>query len=235
VTTVRVRFSKLGKVRWTSHRDVARIWERALRRAELPVAYTEGFSPRPRLAFGLALPTGHESLGEYLDVDLKQPVALDQLPERLSAMLPGGMECMAALDRPGGLRSLQQDVTACRWEIELEGVEQDAAAAAADAALCANELMVTRSRKGRDGVDDVRPAILALAIVGRGEAGAVVAAEVATQPRGLRPAELLEACFAGAEARRVVRTHQWIDSDGARREPVPVDATSFPHATRACA
>jgi radical SAM-linked protein len=235
VTTVRVRFSKLGKVRWTSHRDVARIWERALRRAELPVAYTEGFSPRPRLAFGLALPTGHESLAEYLDVDLKQPVAVDGLPERLSAVLPGGMECMGALDLAGGLRSLQQDVTACRWEIELEGVERDAAAAAADAALSARELIVTRTRKGRDGVDDVRPAILALAIVGLGEAGAVVAAEVATQPRGLRPAELLGACFAGVEARRVVRTHQWIDSDGARREPVPVDATSLPHALRACA
>ena len=65
---VRLRFSKLGKVRWTSHRDVARMWERALRRAEVRVAYSEGFSPRPKLAFGLALSTGHESLGEYLDV-----------------------------------------------------------------------------------------------------------------------------------------------------------------------
>src|SRR5690606_40985756 len=69
-TRVRIRFSKLGKVRFTSHRDTARIWERALRRADLPVAYTEGFAPRPRVSFGLALPTGAESLGEYLDVDL---------------------------------------------------------------------------------------------------------------------------------------------------------------------
>ena len=53
-TRVRIRFSKLGKVRFTSHRDTARIWERALRRVEAPVAYTEGFSPRPRLSFGLA-------------------------------------------------------------------------------------------------------------------------------------------------------------------------------------
>src|SRR5881227_1654467 len=76
---VRIRFSKLGKIRFTSHRDVARIWERALRRAALPVAYTEGFSPHPKLSFGLALSTGHESLGEYLDVDLaggqRQPEA----------------------------------------------------------------------------------------------------------------------------------------------------------------
>jgi radical SAM-linked protein len=235
VTTVRLRFSKLGKIRWTSHRDAARIWERALRRAELPVAYTEGFSPRPRLAFGLALPTGHESVGEYLDVDLRRTVAVDELPGRLSAVLPDGMVCLGALDLAGGARSLQQDVTVCRWEIELEAVDRDAAAEATEAALASPELLVTRSRKGRDGIDDVRPAILALAVVGQGEAGSVVAAEVATQPRGLRPAELIEACFAGADARRVVRTHQWIECDGARREPVPVDATSLPHALRACA
>ena len=50
---VRLRFTKVGKIRWTSHRDVARMWERAIRRAGLPVAYSAGFSPRPRLHFGL--------------------------------------------------------------------------------------------------------------------------------------------------------------------------------------
>ena len=53
---LRVRFQKLGKVRWTSHRDVARMWERACRRVQLPLAWTAGFSPRPKLSFGLALP-----------------------------------------------------------------------------------------------------------------------------------------------------------------------------------
>ena len=64
---IRVRFAKVGKVRWTSHRDLARIWERAIRRVGLPVAYSQGFSPRPKVHFGLALSTGHESLAEYLD------------------------------------------------------------------------------------------------------------------------------------------------------------------------
>ncbi len=69
---IRFRFSKLGKIRFTSQRDVARMWERALRRAGLPLAYTAGFSPRPQLSFGLALPTGCESLAEYLDVALDE-------------------------------------------------------------------------------------------------------------------------------------------------------------------
>ena len=106
---VRIRFSKLGKVRFTSHRDTARIWERALRRAELPVAYSEGFSPRPKLSFGLALSTGHESLGEYLDVDLADTVDVSSLPARLTPALPIGIDCVAgvALDEVG--------LEDCRW------------------------------------------------------------------------------------------------------------------------
>ena len=81
---IRVRFTKLGRVRWTSHRDVARMWERALRRAQVPIAYTAGFTPRPQLSFGLALPTGCESLAEYLDVALTDgstPTTLGPLVE----------------------------------------------------------------------------------------------------------------------------------------------------------
>lgn len=68
---LRVRATKIGKVRFTSHRDAARMWERALRRAGLPVAFTEGFTPRPKISFGLALPTGAESIAEYVDIELQ--------------------------------------------------------------------------------------------------------------------------------------------------------------------
>ena len=81
---VRFRFSKTGKIRFTSHRDVARMWERALRRSRLPVALSQGFSPHPLLSFGLALPTGCESLGEYLDARLEETrpgeLPYDELP-----------------------------------------------------------------------------------------------------------------------------------------------------------
>ena len=115
---VRFRFTKLGKVRFTSHRDVARAWERALRRAELPVALTEGFNPRPKVHFGLALPTGAESLGEYLDVDFRdgEPVVVEALPELLSPRLPDGIDVEArgahrdvANLAPGGGDQLQLD------------------------------------------------------------------------------------------------------------------------------
>jgi radical SAM-linked protein len=237
VARVRLRFTKLGKVRWTSHRDVARMWERALRRAEVPVAYTEGYSPRPRLAFGLALSTGHESLGEYLDVDVADAVDVPSLPARLTPALPTGIDCVVGVALDGTEPSLQQAVTACTWEIELAGVDVGRAIDAVAAALAAPSLIATRTRKGHEVIDDLRPAIVALAVTADGSDGdgIVVTAEVATQPRGLRPGELVEACFGAVEARRVLRTHQWIEQDGARREPIPVDATSLPHALGACA
>ena len=67
---VRLRFTKLGKVRFVSHRDLARAFERAFRIEQLPLAFTQGFSPRPKVSFGLALGVGHESVAEYLDFEL---------------------------------------------------------------------------------------------------------------------------------------------------------------------
>ena len=105
---IRIAFSKHGKVRFTSHRDIARIWERALRRSALPVAYSEGFNPRPRLSFGLALSTGHESNGEYIDVDLAADaddidlagaLALDMIEPARAVGLPKLAELCEALGR----------------------------------------------------------------------------------------------------------------------------------------
>jgi radical SAM-linked protein len=228
---VRLRFSKLGKVRWTSHRDVARMWERAFRRASVPVALSEGFSPRPKVSFGLALSTGHESLGEYLDVELAPGTTLDldALPDLLTPALPVGLDVQAAVALDGRVTSLQQDVTSCSWRIEVPDVEPEAAEAAVVAALAAPSLVTTRTRKGTDVVDDVRPAILHLAVAGPSAVvpGSTLDADLATQPRSLRPAELVSAVLPGLDAlqvveARVLRTHQWIDHDGVRTEPIPL-------------
>ena len=80
---VRVRYAKRGKIRWISHRDVARAFERALRIERLPLAFTLGFSPRPKVSFGLALSTGYESEAEYLDLELSEPI---DLPLRKSVL-----------------------------------------------------------------------------------------------------------------------------------------------------
>lgn len=226
-TRVRLRFSKLGKVRFTSHRDTARIWERAMRRADLPVAYSEGFSPRPRLSFGLALSTGHESLGEYLDVDLDlraDQVDITGFTARFDSALPAGFAVQGATVVEPGTPSLQEAVTSCTWRMEVTGADQGVVGAAVERLLDADQLVVTRERKGRDVTEDLRPALLELALAGPTPSGTELVAELATQPRALRPGDLIGAIadvVPGAAEGRVCRTHQWLDAEGDRREPLP--------------
>lgn len=231
---LRFRFVKLGKVRWTSHRDVARMWERAFRRVELPLAYTAGFSPRPKVSFGLALPTGHSSVAEYLDVDL-DPSRVDGLdvtglPPTLSAALPVGVDVTAAAVIDDKATSLQHDVTSCEWGITAAGADATRMRELASEALAATSLVVTRDRKGQAVTDDVRPSILSLDVLeDRGPGGAWLRAELATQPRGLRPSELLAALAPDLVEVDACRYAQWISrADGARDEPlaasVPLDA-----------
>lgn len=222
MTKVRVRFAKTGKVRFTGHRDVARIWERALRRAEIEVAYSEGFSPHPKLHFGLALSTSYESLGEYLEIDLAEGVSVDvsTLPERFTPALPVGFQVQAAAEVESGSDSLQAIVTSCTWQVEVAGVAVDQLAPAIDRALAADEIIVTRQRKGRDVTDDLRPYVISLQAGGTTERGSWFEAELGTQPRTLRPAELVAALGDGWVEGRVVRINQWIVHDHARREPL---------------
>lgn len=249
-TRLRIRFSKLGKIRWTSHRDVARMWERAFRRVELPLAYSEGFSPRPKVSFGLALPTGHESVAEYLDVELRDlgDVDLPTLAPRLSAALPVGVDATAVIVVDPGTPSLQEDVTSCSWRwlvfpIGEESVNTASMAERVDAALAASELVVTRNRKGAEVTEDVRPGIKDLQISlspppsapGVSPTGGVwLEAELTSQPLSVRPAEVTSALGPGLEERDVRRTHQWILRHATRLEPlegtVPMGAAAAPHA-----
>lgn len=244
---VRVRYDKVGKVRWTSALDVARIWERALRRVGLPLAYTSGFSPRPKISFGLALPTGHESTAEFVDLDLDEgrldaSFTTSTLPVRLSAALPTGFTVTGAGVVDASTPSLQHDVSSCRWEIEAVDLAATDLETLIASALAADSLVVIRTRKGREVTDDIRPSIRHLArlpleraqIAPRSEANVLLEAELLTtlpgQPRSVRPTELLRAAAPGAEIGLVRRTHQWIERDGARREPLPAEATDAPHA-----
>jgi uncharacterized protein (DUF2344 family) len=259
---LRIRFTKLGKIRWTSHRDVARMWERAFRRVQLPLAYSEGFSPRPRVSFGLALSTGHESLAEYLDVELTgldgtgmegaglDPAThglgagLDGLAVRLSEALPVGVDATAVALLEAGTPSLQEEVSSCTWQWTVAAADGDRAVEPAwvssriDAVLAASELIVTRNRKGKDSVEDVRPGILSLEMErlaeGEGQAeGVVLSAELAATPRAVRPAEVLLALGPGLEERDVRRTGQWILRLGERLEPLPAAGHAAPAAPHA--
>ena len=218
---VRVRFTKLGKVRFVSHRDVARAFERAFRIEQLPLAFTQGFSPRPKVSFGLALGVGHESVAEYLDVELAKPVGLDALPRALSSALPEGIDVTGVGQLLERAPALQEAVTAVGYELRLDDVGRHVLATAGERAIEADALEVTTTRKGREVVEDLRPALRRITVTDDDQGQPVVAVEVSTQPRGIRPADLTTALrdLAGAPVNgtdMVLRTHQWIERDGAR-------------------
>jgi radical SAM-linked protein len=233
------------------------MWERALRRAALPLAYTEGFSPRPQLSFGLALPTGCESLAEYLDVvlDDNRPEAAEVdvsgLPARMTGLLPVGIEVEEAAVVERRSDSLQQVVTSCSWTMAFGGVSRADLVGRVASLLAAESVPIVRERKGREEHDDLRPSVLALSVCDApaGARGAsveeqqerggpdtvTVVAELATQPRGVRPIELVRGLVAvtnspeaapGEQSRgipvldRACRTKQWIERDGKREEPL---------------
>jgi radical SAM-linked protein len=228
---LRTRFTKLGKVRFTSHRDVARMWERALRRASVPVAYTEGFSTRPKLHFGLALSTGYESLAEYVDVDLDVGrldglPPLDDVRRQLSEALPGGIDVTAVAEVDRQAPSLQQAVTSCTWSITVVEAPPAAVADRVAEVLAAPSLPVVTLRKGRPMEDDLRPHLSALRLSPpcSGADGPVLEAELGTQPRSVRPRELLAVLHPDWEERAVRRVHQWMSHDGDRREPLALPA-----------
>lgn len=245
---IRCQFSKLGKIRFTSHRDVARMWERALRRSGLEVAYSEGFVPHPLLSFGLALPTGCESVAEYIDIRLGEPMNensglpaksvflgpkdLEQLAKDLSELLPDGIDVSAIGLLGNAHGSLQQEVTSCVWELEVIGLSENELRKRVSEFLAAQSIPIQRERKGRQVQDDLRPAVLSLflddnslgkRIVPGEDSGVCLGAECVTQPRGVRPSELIQGLDSSLELVRARRIHQWIERDGARIEPLDID------------
>jgi radical SAM-linked protein len=219
-TAVRLGYAKQGKVRFISHRDVARAFERAFRVAVWPLAFTEGFSPHPKVSFGLALSTGYEGDTEYLDVELAVDAPSDDelsaWLDELAPSLPAGLTVWGAAVLAPRTASLQEAVTAVEYLVEVEGVGTGSLADACEQVWAAGSLIGVRRRKGREVEDDLRPAILELEAVGDRSLRLVTA----TQPRGARPREILAVLGDGLSEARVRRTHQWIERDGSRCEPL---------------
>lgn len=220
---VRVRYAKLGKVRFTSHRDTANHWERALRRSGVSVAMSNGFTPRPRVAFGLGLPTGAESTAEYIDIELAGDVPTDDLATRFDASLPAGYQVMAVEEVPRNGPSLQEIVVATSWTITVSDIDLDALATAVSTALAATSLHVRRSRKGQWSTDDVRGTVEDLAVVPTADSCRhELVTTLGTQGRGLRPTELVGALVPLRDpldiTTRVLRTQQWITTESGREE-----------------
>ncbi|MEU5094627.1 TIGR03936 family radical SAM-associated protein [Streptomyces sp. NPDC020996] len=157
---IRLRYTKRGRLRFTSHRDFQRAFERALRRAEVPMAYSAGFTPHPKVSYANAAPTGTGSEAEYLEIALTEARDPELLRALLDESLPAGLDVVEAVEaRTSGLADR---LTASEWELRLDGVDPAEAERAVAAFKAAEAVEVQRMTKNGVRTFDARPAVVQL-------------------------------------------------------------------------
>lgn len=155
-----VRYAKRNRMRFASHRDIARAVERGVRRAGLPIALSAGFTPHPRISYAGAAPTGAASEAEYLELSLTEPCPAPEVRARLDAALPDGIDVIEVTERSAAGGDLQLE--ASHWQAVLPGVRPEQAAAAAAAFLAAGSAEVERLTSKGVRRMDARAAVVSM-------------------------------------------------------------------------
>ncbi len=182
---VRIRFRKGGDLRWISHHDLMRCFERMLRRAGLPFRSTEGFNPRPRLVFALSLPLGIVGCDEVAELELTEDVAADAVRDRLAPLCPAGLEILSVEPAPAKAAAQVSRVT---YRVPLPPGRRDGLPERAAALLAEPEHWIERTRPHRRRLD-LRAYLDALRVLDD-----ALEIDIRITPQGTaRPDEVLEA------------------------------------------
>ena len=167
---MRLLYAKGEAVKFIAHQDEFRLWERTLRRADLPLLYKQGFNPQPYIQFASPLGVGFTGVAEPVDIVLSPPVPLDELQARIAAKLPPGVELRAAEEVPLKATALQGQLIGADYTIILYAAPDELESLAIDrriADLLAQEtIMRERQRKGTYYRYNLRPLILELRNLG---------------------------------------------------------------------
>lgn len=166
VQRLRIRYAKRGRMRFASVRDFQRALERALRRADVPMAYSQGFSPHPKISYSPAVPTGVASEAEYVEIALEQRRDAGQVAMALDDALPDGLDVVAVVEASGG--SLGERLTgptaASHWRFRFDGLAPGDVAAAVSALQGRDTLLVPRTTKSGRTEIDLRAALVSAAV-----------------------------------------------------------------------
>ncbi len=192
VQRLRITFGKSGSLRYTSNLDMAKVWERVLRRAELPLLYTRGFNTRPRISLAMPLPLGISSECEILDISLRERMdfCAANLSERLLAVSPAGLSIVDIKEVDPRSSTMQSLILSAEYRIHFhDALERADLQRKLDDLLAQESIIVERRRRRKRSVMDVRPLILSLEI----DDNADLLAHLSVGDRGnLRPDHLLE-------------------------------------------
>lgn len=234
VQRVRVRYAKRGPLRFTSHRDFARALERALRRAAVPIAFSSGFHPHPRVSYMSAAPTGVASEAEYAELALRRHAEPEDVVKALDTALPPGLDVIEGVTATSS--GFADRFEASAWRIELPGVTEDTASAALAAFLAAREVVVTRLTKKGNRDFDARSAVVraeVIPVAGGDDARCAILDLVVSQVTpAVRPGDVLSGLSLVADLElpvppRVTRLAQGpLTESGDIADPLHADRTS---------
>ncbi|MGD8967397.1 MAG: TIGR03936 family radical SAM-associated protein [Anaerolineae bacterium] len=201
---LRITFSKEGWLIYSSHLDLMRVWERALRRAGVPLAYSAGYNPRPRLQLARALPLGHIGEEELIDVWLEKPTPLEDFAQSLLTVLPEGLKTMQVDQVDPGAPAMQTQVVATEYRVIVDWDEPaEVVDARIERALAQEELLHERRGKRYN----VRPLIEALWLDAVTEETAVLGMRLSARPRATgRPEAVMDVLGMGDAFARYQRT-----------------------------
>ncbi|MGY1593106.1 TIGR03936 family radical SAM-associated protein [Geodermatophilus sp. SYSU D00708] len=228
VQKLRLRYAKRGPLRFASHRDLARALERALRRARVPMAFSAGFTPHPKISYVGAAPTGAASEAEYVEIGLAQRCDPEAVRAALDASLPAGIDVLECVEAAEGTGSLADRIDATTWRVELPGVSPADLAAAVEAFLVREE--VTVAKRTKNGLRDVDARAAVASAAAEGTSGCAILTMVVRQVTpAVRPDDVLAALAAVADLRppsppRAVREAQGrLDDNGTVADPLGPD------------
>ncbi|WP_460743464.1 TIGR03936 family radical SAM-associated protein [Mariniluteicoccus endophyticus] len=166
VQKLRIRYAKRGRARFTSHRDFGRAFERALRRAAVPMAYSSGFNPHPRVSFANASPTGAATEAEYLEIGLSERCDPEKVRAALDAALPPGLDVLAVVEATPG--ALADRLAASAWQVDFDVADPELLERAVAAFLAEEHVEVQRMTKNGMRTFDAREAVVELRATGTG-------------------------------------------------------------------
>ena len=188
VQRLRLRYAKRGRLRFISHRDFSRAFERAVFRARVPMAYSSGFNPHPRISYAGAAPTGSASEAEYVEIGLAQVMEPAEVLRLLDSSLPPGLDVLECVESPGG--ALHDKLQASLWRVDLPGAGD--LTDLVEKFLAADEILVERMTKKGMRQFDARGAVVALSAAAEG-ADAVLRLVVEHREPAVRPDDVVRA------------------------------------------
>jgi len=196
---IRITFAKQGALRYTGHLDLHKLWERAARRAELPLAYSQGFHPQPKMNIAAALPLGFSSRCEIIDMRLEHEIPLDGLCEKLQGTLPTGIQVSNVESVDEHSPALQTQVASAEYEVHLTELVDGLELKQRIESVMESESII-RERRGK--AYDLRPLIEELVSL----EGKVYMRLAAREGATGRPEEVLDMLGIAFEGTRIERT-----------------------------